>query len=189
MPNLISETTPKARKGHRCDVCGMTIEAGTVYASQTCADDGRVYTWRQHPECAEIAREISDGGDAIASGDGENWLGAMGEEASIAAVDSDAAKARVRAGFADRRRRAAGTAYTLKTIVRLRKEGTVLAKFTNHRPKDLVRRWDDLPSKGRFDALLADRGLTFTTDAPQFGEYHGLTFTAYRYTLDEAPRD
>lgn len=101
MPDFIAESAPKARKDHRCDVCGMTIEAGTVYTAQTYALDGWAYTWRQHTECAEIVAEVLADGDDLTAGDGENWLDAMGEEDAVNAVRSDAAKARVRAWFAE----------------------------------------------------------------------------------------
>lgn len=108
MSNLLGERTPRARKTHRCDVCGMVIEVGTVYTALTYADNGHAYTWRQHPECAEILAEVLDYDGECSAGDGENWLDAEGEEGAIAAMCSDAAKARVRAWFAARKAPALG---------------------------------------------------------------------------------
>ena len=57
MSRVISEETITARKRHRCDWCRLRIHAGETYVRTACTDDGRLYTWKGHPECdAEVAR-------------------------------------------------------------------------------------------------------------------------------------
>lgn len=81
------------------------------------------------------------------------------------------------------------------TIDRLVERGEALVKFTVSRPEQLRRSWYDLPPKATFDEALRQRGLLFTHDEAQDGDFYGVRFTTYRYTLvgqagatSEAPR-
>lgn len=51
----LSNAKRKARKPHKCMWCGCKIEKGTIYAVQCCKEDGELYTWKNHTECAELA--------------------------------------------------------------------------------------------------------------------------------------
>ena len=48
---FLRDSEPVARKPHRCDPCGVTIQPGTQYHRQTYVYDGRVYDWISCPEC------------------------------------------------------------------------------------------------------------------------------------------
>ena len=41
----------RARKAHRCQLCGVRIRPGDTYASQNNVYDGRAYTWRDCLHC------------------------------------------------------------------------------------------------------------------------------------------
>lgn len=60
MPQEINRTNPIARKQHRCDFCGGTIEKGEMYDRAVYTFDGSVYTWKSHLHCLNIASEIDD---------------------------------------------------------------------------------------------------------------------------------
>lgn len=47
----IAERT--ARKQHPCYWCREPIATGHRYVESTAAQDGRIETWRAHPECGE----------------------------------------------------------------------------------------------------------------------------------------
>lgn len=47
---IICERTPKARKRHRCDNCGRTIDRGERYHMQV-YKDGKIYSFRSHTAC------------------------------------------------------------------------------------------------------------------------------------------
>jgi len=51
MTALLSETSPIARKAHRCNLCMETIEAGTSYLNQRCADGATAWTFKAHHDC------------------------------------------------------------------------------------------------------------------------------------------
>ncbi len=76
MTNVISQTTQKARKAHRCNYCRMPIEIGQEYIRQYNEFDGDTYTWKMHTDCDHIAqklinfKECDDGG---ASSDDFYW--------------------------------------------------------------------------------------------------------------------
>jgi len=54
----ISHSTPKARKEHKCDWCGETINVGEQYNRAFCKDD-YVYVWKNHIHCEKIAQELN----------------------------------------------------------------------------------------------------------------------------------
>jgi len=51
---LMTFKYPKARKSHRCAVCGCVISAGTIHHYQTGIYDGSYQSWRAHSDCAEM---------------------------------------------------------------------------------------------------------------------------------------
>lgn len=53
---------PVAKKQHRCESCGETIEAGTVYVRWRCYIDGDASTNKMHPECYDMHCDDSDHG-------------------------------------------------------------------------------------------------------------------------------
>ena len=50
----------KARKPHKCNYCGQTIEPGERYYRYVGKYDGEIYTWLGHEKCEYIAGEIWD---------------------------------------------------------------------------------------------------------------------------------
>lgn len=51
MSTRISESKPRARKVHQCDLCYLHIPIGTVYVRSVCVDGGDIYAFRNHVEC------------------------------------------------------------------------------------------------------------------------------------------
>lgn len=60
MTKVISQTTQKARKVHRCNYCLMPIEIGTEYARQYNEFDGYTFAWKMHTHCDQIAQKLID---------------------------------------------------------------------------------------------------------------------------------
>jgi len=56
---LSSKDGVKARKPHRCCLCGQRIDAGELYDARTGVGDGCMWTMKMHPECH--AYEQKDG--------------------------------------------------------------------------------------------------------------------------------
>ena len=59
-PVCLNEATRRARKPHRCNLCGGEIKKGTEYDSQTLVYDGMVYGWKMHPECNAVSSFLWD---------------------------------------------------------------------------------------------------------------------------------
>lgn len=55
---ILKETTPVARKEHRCMYCHGIISKGQKYLRQTNAYDGYVGDWVCHQECHTLAHEL-----------------------------------------------------------------------------------------------------------------------------------
>jgi hypothetical protein len=51
MPTLISHSNPRARKSHRCMMCGGRIQPGEQYSRDTLVYGGRIYSWVECPAC------------------------------------------------------------------------------------------------------------------------------------------
>ena len=51
----LSESTPVARKDHKCSWCGQTIPRATRYAYSSGIWEGRMVVNKMHPECDEAA--------------------------------------------------------------------------------------------------------------------------------------
>lgn len=51
---ILSESTPKARKEHTCNYCSGIIEKGEKYNSASMLYDG-FYVWKSHITCQELS--------------------------------------------------------------------------------------------------------------------------------------
>ncbi|WP_370303568.1 hypothetical protein [Pseudooceanicola sp.] len=70
MISTLSERTAPARKPHRCEECGRTIEKGQRYLRQSNTDGAQVWTYKAHEDCAALSQAYrthhrlwGDGGD------------------------------------------------------------------------------------------------------------------------------
>jgi len=54
MTEVISGTTPRARKRHRCDTCLSVILPGEKYHRAALCSGGRAWTWKEHVHCRRI---------------------------------------------------------------------------------------------------------------------------------------
>lgn len=54
MPDLLKESSPVARKEHKCMYCGCIIPVGEKYSRDTLVYDGTVYDWVAHEDCCTI---------------------------------------------------------------------------------------------------------------------------------------
>lgn len=55
MPDLLKESSPVARKEHKCMYCGCIIPVGEKYSRDTLIYDGTVYDWVAHEDCCDVA--------------------------------------------------------------------------------------------------------------------------------------
>jgi hypothetical protein len=58
MPELISQSTQKARKAHECGLCCKGIAIGEEYKKQFLKYCGEVYGFKEHLQCNEIANRL-----------------------------------------------------------------------------------------------------------------------------------
>lgn len=67
MVELISVKEVKARKEHVCMFCGGNINKGEKYEYSTCKYDDRIYPWKTHLKCKDIAQELEmyDDGEGV----------------------------------------------------------------------------------------------------------------------------
>jgi hypothetical protein len=56
MSTHLGRTTPKARKPHRCWLCGLTIPIGEVHCKDACIIDGDFNSARAHLTCDGLIR-------------------------------------------------------------------------------------------------------------------------------------
>ena len=63
MMETLERKDRKARKQHRCDYCGDTIEKGETYDWSKHIYDGELYEWKCHKRCAFLAAELWDYAD------------------------------------------------------------------------------------------------------------------------------
>lgn len=54
----LTHVTRKARKAHKCDWCGKTIQKGERYKYQTYLWDGDFYDWKSHEACSRVVSAI-----------------------------------------------------------------------------------------------------------------------------------
>lgn len=76
MIDVINSKTPIARKQHRCDYCGGTIEKGEKYQNDTIVYDGDVYTWKSHLHCMALTSEMWDykTDEGLSDDDFQRWI-------------------------------------------------------------------------------------------------------------------
>lgn len=46
-----------ARKDHHCQLCGLSIPAGSTHFTQRNADESTAWTWRAHTRCNRLLTE------------------------------------------------------------------------------------------------------------------------------------
>lgn len=55
---ILSQSTPTAKKKHRCDFCGLPINVGEKYETQFIENCGEAYLWKTHPSCSILASKL-----------------------------------------------------------------------------------------------------------------------------------
>ena len=60
MTDFHTHTTRRARKPHRCDLCGTTIHPGDHYHHQAGKTDGTFHTWRNCQPCSTVITRTRD---------------------------------------------------------------------------------------------------------------------------------
>lgn len=60
MNELLSEKYRKARKDHKCNLCGGHIQKGETYRWSKNVYDGTIYEWHEHKNCSEVCGAIWD---------------------------------------------------------------------------------------------------------------------------------
>ena len=60
MSTHLSDSLPKAKKPHRCYLCGLTISIGEVYVRRSGVSDGDFYCVKMHEKCEEITHDWRD---------------------------------------------------------------------------------------------------------------------------------
>lgn len=55
---ILSQSTPTAKKKHRCDFCGLPINVGEKYENQFIENLGDAYPWKTHPSCSTLASKL-----------------------------------------------------------------------------------------------------------------------------------
>lgn len=57
--DTLQQTTPKARKEHRCSYCNGIIPKGDTYNYSTHVYEGEIYAWKSHIKCQKVAEELN----------------------------------------------------------------------------------------------------------------------------------
>lgn len=60
MPQTLSQSSPKARKRHHCEMCGRVIDVGEVYTRQANLGDDGFYDWTNCQQCDVFLNLIED---------------------------------------------------------------------------------------------------------------------------------
>jgi hypothetical protein len=55
---ILSQSTPTAKKKHRCNFCGLPINPGEKYDYQFNVNDGDACSWKSHPSCSALADKL-----------------------------------------------------------------------------------------------------------------------------------
>ena len=53
----LSDTQPKARKEHVCELCALPIAVGQKHVARRGVSDGVVMTFRMHEDCERMTRD------------------------------------------------------------------------------------------------------------------------------------
>jgi len=51
---FLNDTTPKARKEHRCELCGLPISVGQEHVARRGVFEGEAVTQRMHTDCEAV---------------------------------------------------------------------------------------------------------------------------------------
>lgn len=71
----IEDKQTRARKNHRCYLCGKAIEKGSTYLSRTGVNEDGFITARFHPSCEEYTRDWDEmDWETFTPGDLAQWL-------------------------------------------------------------------------------------------------------------------
>jgi len=55
--NYIKQETPKAKKVHKCYLCGEDIKIGELHIARTGSFEGKILTNRMHFECEKVTED------------------------------------------------------------------------------------------------------------------------------------
>jgi len=70
----LSQSTPKARKAHRCEMCRRVIDAGETYTRQANLGDDGFYAWINCQQCDVFLNLIEDwDGYGVGADTVEEW--------------------------------------------------------------------------------------------------------------------
>ncbi len=100
-------TNPRARKQHRCEMCGRTIQPGEVYRRGFGAD-GNAWTWKECAHCEQLVRVAFP----------RSWNDeSYGDDLFNDFEPQSIAEARVRAQHRRRWQRLDGTLYPIPNVI------------------------------------------------------------------------
>lgn len=57
--DCIRQGERRARKNHRCDLCGRQINEGELYCFQVCVEGGDLWENRLHEKCMGVCQDYS----------------------------------------------------------------------------------------------------------------------------------
>ena len=70
----LSDTTPNARKAHKCGMCHRTIDPGETYTRQANLGDSGFYSWKNCQQCDVFLNLIRDyDGEGVGFETVEEW--------------------------------------------------------------------------------------------------------------------
>lgn len=72
----VNRRYPVARKQHKCNFCGGTIEKGEKYDCCTISFDGSIYTWKSHLYCSALTAEMDgyETDEGLDEDDFKRWI-------------------------------------------------------------------------------------------------------------------
>lgn len=105
----LDETSPRARKEHKCQLCFRVIEPGETYRRQACVDGGAAYTFKACEHCDAYVPLIDLLGQMA-----DPWDGYTCEDL-IEYEPQDVTEARWRAQYRRKWRRRDGALYPIPT--------------------------------------------------------------------------
>jgi hypothetical protein len=75
MSEVLSTSTPKARKRHQCYLCAKPIEVGSVYVRSSGVNWGTFWSIAMHVECEKHTRLWDDTDwETFSPGDLNQWI-------------------------------------------------------------------------------------------------------------------
>ena len=74
MSEVLSSSTPKARKRHQCYLCAKPIEAGSTYVRSSGVYDGNFWTMAMHVACEAHTKDWDETDwETFSPGDLSQW--------------------------------------------------------------------------------------------------------------------